>query len=670
VKKFLAGFLVACGAIGAPMVPAQTPDPRAQPAGTDWPLTGGDWLNSRYSALTQITPANVKQLRGAWIRDFPGASSRATPVVQNGTIFIPAATNLFAIDGKTGEIKWRYQPDRGSFSTQGASTGDGMVFVGLGPDVVAVDQKTGTLAWRYTPADRPVQGVTGPPTYVNGFVLIGVSQGDSYLRGRIVGLDAKTGKEVWRWWVIPGPGEKGHETWPANNDSWKYGGGAVWMVPAVDAELGLVYLASGNPTPQWGGELRGGDNLFTECVIALDIKTGRLRWYYQLIKHDIWEMDNSTPLVLYDATVGGRTRKAVAAMRTDGYLFLLDRATGEPVFPVEQRAVPQDAFLKTAPTQPFPVGADKMGPSAVEPGMVPAGFRLGRYFEPIRVDMVNFTTPTPSARFAPLSYSPQTKLFYATGCVNQWWMRRAEDPWFFQNTFGRVPGAKRWGLITAFDSRTNKIAWEKRVPWPVCGGGGTMATATGLVFHPEPDGHAQAYDGANGNLLWEFQTGILPPMGPISPYAGAMVSYAVDGEQYVAYANGRQMWAFKLGGAIAARPAPVPYPTIEPFRTEPQAGTRVESGIVASQTIEHMNYKKDWQYEWAVNPERVRAKAGSTITWANTGKMPHTFTAEGGQWTTGPIAPGQSRTVKFDKAGEFTYTCREHPWTIGQVIID
>src|SRR5262249_3382591 len=149
------------------------------------------------------------------------------------------------------------------------------------------------------------------------------------------------------------------------------------------------------------------------------------------------------------------------------------------------------------------------------------------------------------------------------------------NPWFFTNSYARVPGAKRWGLITAFDSRTNKIAWEQRVPYPVCGGGGTMVTSTGLLFHSEPDGNVQAYDAKTGQKVWEFQTGSLPPVGPIGPYDGPIASYAVDGEQYVAFAHGREFWAFKLDGSLEPRAAPPTPPTEEPF-----AGASVETSSI------------------------------------------------------------------------------------------
>ena len=248
---------------------------------------------------------------------------------------------------------------------------------------MAISQETGKLVWTSEhPKEIPSQGMATAPAYGNGVVVGVVSLGDNFLHGRAIGYDAKTGKFLWSFDVVPGPGEPGHETWPQDSDIWKYGGGAIWTTPSVDAELGLVYLPTGNAVPQYGGELRPGNNLYNNSVVALDLKTGKMRWYFQTVHHDIWEHDLSTPLVLYDTAVGGRTRKALAAMRTDGILFILDRETGKPLAPVEERPVRQDAFLKTSPTQPFTIGGDRVGPGCVEKDMIPPGFIAGCYFDP------------------------------------------------------------------------------------------------------------------------------------------------------------------------------------------------------------------------------------------------------------------------------------------------
>ena len=233
------------------------------------------------------------------------------------------------------------------------------------------------------PADMVIAGLSGARAPVD--------RND----GRVVAVDAKTAQGfAWVFHVVPGPGEKGHETWPKDGDAWKHGGGAVWMTPAVDPALGLVYVGTGNAIPELGGEVRPGDNLYTASVVALDLKTGKLRWHYQTTHHDVFEQDLGTPMVLYDSEVAGKPRKGVGVMRTDGYLFLLDRATGKPIVPVEERPVKQDPRLATAPTQPFPVGAEPIAPRCVEKEIAPAGFKLGCYFDPISIDRPNLMAPT------------------------------------------------------------------------------------------------------------------------------------------------------------------------------------------------------------------------------------------------------------------------------------
>ena len=228
--------------------------------------------------------------------------------------------------------------------------------------------------------------VSAAPTYVDGMVLGGLASGDAGIKGRFVALDAKTGKLKWQFNTIPLPGEAGHDTWPADSDAWTHGGAGVWMNPSVDPALGIVYFGTSNASPQYGGEVRPGDNLYTVTALALDLKTGKEKWHFQPLHHDIWEGDLGTPLVLYDQIFDGKLRKAIAILRTDGEMFVLDRATGKPIIPVEERPVKQDPRLATAPTQPYSVGIDKVGPNCVEPDMIPAGFKAGCYWDPVNFD--------------------------------------------------------------------------------------------------------------------------------------------------------------------------------------------------------------------------------------------------------------------------------------------
>src|SRR5688572_2699827 len=394
----LAAALV-LGAVAAPStVFVQSAQDGRTHASRDWPAPGGDWGTSRYSTLSQINTGNVQKLGGAWVAELPGGeSSRSYPVISNGLMFMTTSRGrVLALNPETGATVWSYTHEAGGYGgNRGVGLGEGLLFAGLSDStVIAIDQKSGKLAWT-APRDPslPVQGMTAQPVYGGGVVVATVSGADNFARGRAIAYDAKTGKQLWVFDVVPAPGQPGHDTWPQGSDIWKYGGGAIWTIPSIDADLGLVFVATGNAVPQFGGELRKGDNLFTNSVVALELKTGKVRWHYQLIHHDIWEHDVSTGPVLYDAMVDGKPRKAIAIARTDGYFFLLDRAAGKAVLPIEERPVKQDAAMFTSPTQPFPVNADRVGPPCALREQVPEGWEVGCYFDPIRTDMPNVFMP-------------------------------------------------------------------------------------------------------------------------------------------------------------------------------------------------------------------------------------------------------------------------------------
>ncbi len=648
----------------------------AQSPVTEWLTVGGDWANSRHSTLGYITPENVTRLGGAWISQKfdQTASSRAMLVVKDGLMFVTVPPSVYALNAKTGATVWRFQggggrgqapvlDGLGSPAREGVAVAEGLVFVGLSnARVIALNQKTGTLAWNQYIGDNPRdkgQVVSGAPLYAGGLVSVGLSA-DNGWRGQVVALDPKTGKEAWRFFAIPGDGEKGHETWP-RNESWKRGGGAVWLVGAADPDLGLVYYVTGNGVPQLGGEGRAGDNLYLCSVVALDAKTGKARWHYQVIRHDIWEGDISIAPVLYDTQIEGRPRKAIAAMRADGYLFMLDRETGRPLTKVEDRPVPQDAFQKTAATQPFPAGADRVLPDCDgwKKQATPKGFDIGCFFTAASVQKPNLLAPNYGMRVAPMSYSPQTGYFYATGAAGLSWLRRAEDPHFFSNAWSsRVPGITSlgYGVLAAIDSRTNKIVWKKefRTGRP----SGAMTTAGGLLFQGSGDGNIEAYDAKSGNRLWQFQVGAA---------GGPSVSYEIDGEQYIAAIAGANVWAFKLGGT--GQPAsPLTRPPQEPFTGQITETSQIETSSLARDNgFTGFRYFTD---EYAFAPYRARIKAGTQVTWRNNGRMIHTIVADDGSWTTESLGSGDVGGKTFEKPGTYVYHCKEHPWAYGQIIVE
>lgn len=657
--------IMAASALGA--VAASAADQNwSKAAAKDWPANGGGWSNTRYSSLGQINPANVKMMGGAWVADLSnGEIVKGSPIVQDGVMYVAAAGgHLYALDAATGKTLWSFMPSGPGIDprNRGLSVGDGKVFVGQSDgSVIAVDAKTGRQVWSAYIGDGPARFgmfVSAAPTYANGLVIAGLASGDAGIRGRVVALDSKTGNPVWQFNTIPGPGEAGHETWPQDSDSWKNGGAGVWMVSAVDPDLGLIYFGTSNAAPQYGGEVRAGDDLYTATALALDLKTGKERWHFQSLHHDIWEGDLGAPLVLFDSNAGGKARKAVAILRTDGYLFILDRQTGQPIIPVEERPVKQSPRLRTAPTQPYPVGADQVGPNCVEKDLIPKGFVPSCYWDPIDFDQPNLMAPT-NARFAPMSYDPRTGYFFVSGQSAGHWIRRGEDPYFF--TIPSVPGTKSYGLLVAIDGRTDKIAWQKRLPNPIAFGGGTTTTGGGLVFHGESDGRFQAYDAKGGDLLWEFQTG--------SNIAAPSVVYEAAGKEYVAVPAGGHVWTFGLDGKLAAAPPPPPAIGVEAefagriVRTDQIAMAAEMQSIGVIRAAKFMD-------EYVFQPARIKVKAGTKVTWTNAGKMPHDASAPDGSWSTGEVAPGQSGSVTFDKPGTYPYTCKDHPWSYGQIIVE
>ncbi len=654
----------------------------AQRATAQWSTVGGDWGNTRYSSLTQINAQNVTKLGAAWVSEkiAPPPSSRGVPVIDNGLMFLTAPPLVYAVNISTGQIAWKYRAapgegglfgPPGSPAREGVAVGEGLVFVGLSDSgLLALREQTGEPVWKISlaaPSGEPTGAPSGAPLYADGLVSIGTNADYGY-RGQIVAVDAKTGHEIWRFFVVPAPGEPGSETWPKYNNAWKHGGGAVWLVGAYDPELGSVFYVTGNAVPQYGGENRPGDNLYTDCLVALDSKTGKLRWHYQIVRHDIWEADIAEAPVLFDAQVNGQTRKAIAAMRTDGHLFMVDRVTGKPLGRIEERRVPQDAFQKTAPTQPYPVGADPVLPDCDywKTQSLPKGFELGCFFTPASAQKPNVLAPVYGMRGTPMSFDPQTQFFYATGNAALQWFRRAEDPDFFTLSFSsRVPGLNQlgYGVLAAIDSRTDKIAWKKEYR----GAGrpsGALATAGGLVFLMPGDGNLQAYNAATGSLVWQFQAGAAGGSPPIA--------FETGGEQYIATVVGGAVWAFKLGGTLPQRPAPggaAPSLALE----EDIAGVVVDTSNIETTSLDRdmgltgSHYLVD---EYEFNPFRARVKAGTRVRWRNNGQMVHTVVAEDGSWTTGPLNPLDIGTVTFDKPGTYVYHCKEHPWVYGQIIVE
>ncbi len=467
-----------------------------EPAGKNWPTYGGNLYNQRFSSLAQINTGNVKDLKAAWTYK-TGVASLATsfessPIVIDGVMYLTGPqAQIYALDAKTGEELWKFEPSMKNIealplccgqANRGAAVGDGKVFVAqLDAKLTALNQKTGQVVWSVQ-VDDPRAGYseTMAPLYHDGRVYIGISGAEYEIRGHVTAYEAATGKQLWRFYTIPGPGEFGHDTWPAGTDAWKYGGGSVWQTPALDPELGLLYVMVANPSPDLDGSLREGDNLFTDSLVALDLKTGQRRWHFQQVHHDIWDLDTVSPNVLFDTEIGGRRVKGLAQAGKTGWVYLLDRETGQPLVPIHEKPVPQNARQKTAKTQPFPEGDPFVPHTCPEPI---GNYPMGGIFTSFERDPVLICPgANGGSEWSPASYSPQTNYAYVCG-IHQPMIFTAKPEKLEQGTlrlgsvFMTPPGGETWGTFTAIDTRTNRIAWQNR--WIQICYGGSLATAGG-----------------------------------------------------------------------------------------------------------------------------------------------------------------------------------------------
>jgi quinohemoprotein ethanol dehydrogenase len=339
--------------------------PKSSPL--NWPKSGGNLFNQNYSPLTQINRQNVANLKG--VRRVRLAESgtnakhsgEAQPVVDDGVIYIvTGADDVFAISIRTGQVLWTYKANLDSaisticcgWTSRGIALGAGRAYVGqLDGRLVALDQKSGLPVWSIQ-AERWQDGytITAAPLYYEGMLIVGFAGAEIGTRGRVKAYDAKDGHLIWTFYTIPGPGERGHDTWPQDNDAGKHGGATVWQTPAVDPELGLIYFSTGNPGPDFNGRTRAGDNLYSVSMVALEAETGKYRWHFQQVHHDLWDYDSANPVILFDVKVNGRVRKAIAEAGKTGWVYILDRVTGEPLLGIGEKPVPQEPRQYTSAT--------------------------------------------------------------------------------------------------------------------------------------------------------------------------------------------------------------------------------------------------------------------------------------------------------------------------------
>ncbi|MFN0105374.1 MAG: PQQ-binding-like beta-propeller repeat protein [Bryobacteraceae bacterium] len=490
----------------------------------EWPSYHGLPSGNRHSPLAQINTANVVRLQPAWSYSLPHPNLQTTPLVADGVMYVTAPNQVCALDSGTGREIWCWVRSRGDArkisgdAAKGAQRGaalrgDRVFFATDDAHLVALNRLTGALVWQvYTPVgDIGAYGSTAAPLVVGDLVVTGVAGGDAPLLGFIVAYKAATGEEVWRFRTIPRRGEPGAETW--GGKAIEFGGGATWLTGSYDPQSGTLFWPTGNPYPDTDGTDRGGDNLYTNCVLALDAKTGKLKWHFQFTPHDLWDWDATEPLVLVDANFKGRPRKLLLQANRNGYFYALDRTTGEFLLGTP--------FVKRLT---WSTGLDAKGRPMVNPASKPTA---------------GGTKVCPAVRGATnwysTAYSPATKLFYVMA-VEDCNLYRASGNWFVPYSDPASPPEK---VLRALDIETGKIVWEvPQIGAPEANYSGVLSTAGGLLFYGESGGTFAAADAKTGKTLWHFPTG--------QAWKASPMTYTMRGRQYVAIAAGGNILAFAL----------------------------------------------------------------------------------------------------------------------------
>ncbi len=506
----------------------------------DWLNYSGGFLSQRYSALSQITPGNVQNLEQKWIFQARSLEKfEATPLVVDGVMYtVQAPNDIVALDAATGRIFWIYSyspaPQArlccGRVNRGLAILGDTLFMGTIDAHIVAVDAKNGHLLWN-TKVAEPAAGyaITHAPLVVKDKVIVGTAGGEYGIRGFLAAYDVHSGKEAWRFNNIPGPGEKGHETWAG--DSWKHGGASVWVTGSYDPDSNLTYWGIGNPGPDWNADLRLGDNLYTDCVVALDADTGKLKWYFQFTPHDDFDFDSVQVPVLADLDWKGARRRVMLWANRNGFFYVLDRTTGEFL---QGKPFAKVTWAKALDERGRPMRAANMVPT-------PEGTKI----YPGNQGGTNWYSP---------SYSPHTGLFYIPVWDNYYSVYVKEKVEYGEGRLFTGPLPKSpvplirppqivnraeedgYGAIRAFDPQTGDRKWEYKLSDVT--DSGILTTATDLLFVGGREGYFMAMDARNGELLWKAAVGGQVSSGPMS--------YSVSGKQYVAVSAGNSLFVYGL----------------------------------------------------------------------------------------------------------------------------
>jgi alcohol dehydrogenase (cytochrome c) len=507
----------------------------------NWPVYGGDAGNTRFSQSTQINPSNVDKLKVQWALQLGTLRSQeSTPILVGDTLYVTSSfgpKNLFAVNAKTGEVKWRYSPEvpKGidqfaccDVNNRGVAHADGKIFVGrLDAHVAAVDAKTGKELWATKIVDY-TQGsvITSPPTLVKNLVITGFGGGEYGARGAIVALDQATGKEVWRTSTVPQAGEPGGDTW--KGDSGKYGGAVAWHIGSYDPKLNLVYYGTSNPSP-WSASVRGNDssdigkfsNLYSASVLALNADTGKITWHYQFTPHDAWDYDGVNELVFADLPFEGKKVPVIMQANRNGFFYVIDRASG--------KLLSAKQYVNGVN---WATGIDlKTGAPIETPGNVKRpGFK--RKASDVCPNLLG------GKNWMPMSYDQKSGLVYIPTmnlCMDMEGIQAdyKRGAFYLGVNFdlAKVGAGGHMGGVKAWDPVKQQEVWFNKDELPFTGG--MLSTASGLVFHGDIKGWFKALDSKTGKTLWKFNAG--------SGISAAPMTYTLDGKQYIAVVSGRTL---------------------------------------------------------------------------------------------------------------------------------
>ena len=635
----------------------------------DWPFYGNDLGGMRYQNVDQITPTNVAHLTPAWIFHTnvmnKETSFEAQPIEVAGTLYIASPhDHVFALDATTGALKWTYNPiDMPPLfrlalccgqTSRGVAVGAGRVFVArMDAVLVALDAATGRVEWETRVADwHKKYAENMAPQVVAGMVLMGSSGGEYQKRGFLAAYDAATGRQLWRiHTTLPGASWAGA--------SWQRGGGNIWVTPEVDPQLGLIYAHTGNASPDINGSRRAGDNLYTDALLAVDLRTGAVRWHFQEVHHDIWDYDTAQPAQLYTLVKNGQSIPVIGHANKDGFYFILDRRTGQPVYPVREAPVPtKPEWQHPAPTQPE--STIVLIPQAVE--STPPGLTAAPLFTPPQEQPL---LEQPGAEISgpewtPGAYSPRTRYAYIPAGGYSPWLYHATPTEV--NSYGStgsppaVPGLKSYGLFDAVDTTTGRIAWQTRVPDVTISG---AVVAGDLVFWGLDDGTFLAQDAGTGRILWRYHS----HLAGVGGANGSGAAYVVGGREYVVMAFGGSshvrgdtgMTASPLGDALIAFALPregqsaARVVTAQPVQV-PLGAPAAVSGVARPPAGSTVIELKTHDLIYDPHSFTVRAAARVAVHVMDDGLLPASFAVNlptGAIGLAQPLNPGQETYLAF-----------------------